>query len=65
MAEQKNRKQTAKVKKAGNKASAEAKAKANSRRLALAMRERATPPRGPIISGGRAGGGGLMNNQNK
>lgn len=62
---QKNPKQSAKVKKAGNEAAAEAKAKANSRRIVLAARERATPPRGQIIPGARGIGGGLMNNQNK
>ena len=62
---QKNPKQPAKVKRAATEAVAKEKAAANSRRIALAARERATPPRGSIISGGRGIGGGLMNNQNK
>jgi len=62
---QKNPKQSAKVKKAASEAAAKEKIAANSRRIALAARERPRPPRGSIISGGRGIGGGLMNNQNK
>ena len=55
----KNPKQSAKTKKASQEASAVATRKANSEKLKLALRASKAPGRGPIVSGGLGGGGGL------
>ncbi len=61
----KNPKQSAKTKLASQEAAATAARKANSEKLKLAARERKSPGRGPIPSGGMLGGGGLRSNVTK